>query len=107
MPFVLCGAPGSFQRAMELVLRGLQWEMVLIYLYDVIIASSDFTTHIDHLTQVFKRFRKYGLKLKPAKCKRFQTRVLFHYVSSDGIETNAELTDLVINWPTPTPVKEL
>jgi len=50
MPFGLCGAPGTFQQAMELVLRGLQWEMVLIYLDDVIIASSNFQAHITHLT---------------------------------------------------------
>ncbi|VDI47038.1 Hypothetical predicted protein [Mytilus galloprovincialis] len=50
MPFGLCGAPGTFQRVMELVLRGLQWEMVLIYLDDVIIASPDFESHISHLT---------------------------------------------------------
>lgn len=32
MPFGLCNAPSTFQRAMELVLRGLQWETLLIYL---------------------------------------------------------------------------
>lgn len=39
MPFGLCGAPGTFQRAMECVLKDLQWNMVLIYLDDVIVAS--------------------------------------------------------------------
>ncbi len=37
MPFGLCNAPSTFQRAMELVLRGLQWETLLIYLDDIII----------------------------------------------------------------------
>ncbi|CAC5376632.1 Transposon Ty3-I Gag-Pol polyprotein,Transposon Ty3-G Gag-Pol polyprotein,Retrovirus-related Pol polyprotein from transposon 17.6 [Mytilus coruscus] len=67
MPFGLCGAPGTFQRVMELVLRGLQWEIVLIYLDDVIIASPDFDSHISHLTQLFEIFRDHGLKLKPIK----------------------------------------
>ncbi|VDI15382.1 Hypothetical predicted protein [Mytilus galloprovincialis] len=97
MPFGLCGAPGTFQRVMELVLRGLQWEMVLIYLDDVIIASPDFESHISHLTHVFERFSDHGLKLKPIKCKLFEKRVLFlgHYFSARGIETNSGLTDTV------------
>ncbi|VDI16996.1 Hypothetical predicted protein [Mytilus galloprovincialis] len=109
MPFGLCGAPGTFQRVMELVLRGLQWEMVLIYLDDVIIASPDFESHISHLTHVFERFSDHGLKLKPIKCKLFEKRVLFlgHYFSARGIETNSGLTDTVKDWPVPSNVKEL
>lgn len=37
MPFGLCNAPCTFQRAMELVLHGLQWKTLLIYLNNVII----------------------------------------------------------------------
>lgn len=37
MPFGLYSAPSTFQRAMELVLRGLQWETLLISLDYIII----------------------------------------------------------------------
>ena len=37
MPFGLSTAPGTFERLMETVLSGLQWETCLIYLDDVII----------------------------------------------------------------------
>ncbi|KAK6172537.1 hypothetical protein SNE40_016172 [Patella caerulea] len=109
MPFGLCGAPGTFQRAMELVLRGLQWDHVLIYLDDVIIASDNFEDHVEHLREVFKRFRNFNLKLKSRKCKLCQDKVLFlgHYVSADGIEANKDLIAVVSDWPIPQNVKQL
>lgn len=64
MPFGLCGAPGTFQRAMECILKGLQWNMVLIYLDDVIAASRNMQEHIIHLKEVLQRFRESNLKLK-------------------------------------------
>jgi len=68
MPFGLTGAPSVFQRLMECVLKGLQFEIYLIYLDDVVIFSSTFDEHLVRLELVLKRFRENGLKLKPSKC---------------------------------------
>ena len=67
MPFGLCNAPGTFQRCMELVLRGLQWHTPLIYVDDVIICGSSVEEHLDRLDEVLTRFGKAGMKLKPSK----------------------------------------
>ena len=56
---------------MECVLKGLQWKMVLIYLDDVIVASSNLHELIVHLEEVLQRFRESNLKLKPSKCSFF------------------------------------
>ena len=37
MPFGLCNAPGTFERLMEITMRGLQWRTCLVYLDDIIV----------------------------------------------------------------------
>jgi len=39
MPFGLTNAPASFQRALDIILLGLKWQICLVYLDDVIIFS--------------------------------------------------------------------
>ena len=51
MPFGLTGAPSSFQRLMDEVMRGLPF--VSTYIDDVLIYSPDHATHRMHLQQVF------------------------------------------------------
>lgn len=52
MPFGICNAPSTFQRGMELVLRGLQLVTLLIYLDDVIITGKTFKEHLNTLGKV-------------------------------------------------------
>jgi hypothetical protein len=77
MGFGLCNAPATFQRVIQLVLRGLTWKQVLAYLDDVIVLGSDFQNHLGNLKLTLDRFRKYNLKLKPKKCCLFRKEVKF------------------------------
>ena len=49
MPFGLCNAPATFQRLMDCIMRGLNYEVCLIYLDDIIVfsPSADVPTHFD------------------------------------------------------------
>jgi hypothetical protein len=49
LPFGLTSAPACFERLMERVLKGLQWQTLLLYLDDVIVFSPDFDSHLDRL----------------------------------------------------------
>ena len=60
--------PSYYSKAMQDTLIGLE-DFARNYIDDVLIASYTEKEHLDHITQVFKRFHKFKMKLKLAKCK--------------------------------------
>ena len=46
MPFGLTEAPATFQRLMDLVMSGLNLEVCLVYLDDIIVFSVDVPSHL-------------------------------------------------------------
>ena len=108
LPFGLTNAPATFERLMELVLRGLQWEKCLIYLDDIICFGKTFPEAVDNLSQVLNKLKHAGLKLKPSKCDLFQDKVHFlgHIVSEQGVECDDAKIKTVQNWPQPTSASE-
>ena len=109
MPFGLCWAGSTFQRCMELVLRGLQWQTLLIYLDDVIVIGSSIEENLDRLDEVLRCLEEVGLKLKPSKCSLLQREVLFlgHLVSWFGVQPNPKLIQSVMEWKVTTNRKEV
>ena len=61
MPFGLKGAPATFERLMETVLAGLQWNICLIYLDDIIVLGRSFEDMVTNLKQVYDRLLAAGL----------------------------------------------
>ena len=103
MPFGLTNAPGTFQRAMDLILAGLRWSACLVYLDDVVVYSPTLEQHLVRLKLVLTCFAKAGLKLKWTKCHFAQTslRVLGHVVSKDGIGPDPDKLEAVNDFPSP------
>lgn len=108
-PFGLATSPSVFERLMEDVLRGLQWEECLLYMDDIIVPGSTFKEELTRLEHVFQRMRDANLKLKPSKCILFQRSVKFlgHVVSKEGIQTDPEKIESVQNWPIPKNAREI
>ena len=75
MPFGLSGAPSSFQRLMDKVLRGLSFATT--YVDDILVHSASEQEHKDHLRQVFQCLREAGLTLKGKKCHIDKTHVFY------------------------------
>ncbi|PIK60135.1 Retrovirus-related Pol polyprotein from transposon [Apostichopus japonicus] len=109
LPFGLCNAPATFERLMERVLKGLQWQTCLLYLDDVIVYGDSFEKTLKRLAGVFQRLREAKLKLNPKKCNLFRREVnyLGHVVSSEGIAPDPEKVRCVLEWPTPCSTTEV
>ncbi len=80
LPFGLFGAPATFQRLMDKVLRP-HSAYAAAYLDDIIIHSNDWQRHMEHLRAVLRALRVAGLTANPRKCAigRVEVRYLgFH-----------------------------
>ena len=86
IPFGLTNAPAVFQRYMEHCLDGLNGDIAMTYLDDVLVLGQNFEGHLENLRTVLRRFKEHGVKLRPKKCSLFQqeVRYLGRLVSSDG-----------------------
>ncbi|RXN36679.1 Retrovirus-related Pol poly from transposon [Labeo rohita] len=109
MPFGLCNAPATFQRLMDRVLAGMQWEICLVYLDDIVVLCKDVKEMLQRLAQVFERLRQANLKLKPAKCCLFRRQVVYlgQIVSEHGIATDPEKVQKIWEWPEPMSINEV
>ena len=109
MPFGLCNAPPRCQQLMDFLLAGLQWEICLCYLDDIIIYPRTFTDHLSNLRTVFERLRAAGLKVRLTKCTfcRSEVPYLGHIISKDGIKADPSKIAIVRDYPIPTTVKEV
>ena len=109
MPFGLVNAPASFERLMETVFRGLQWEECIIYMEDIIVAGDIIRQCLDRLEHVFQRLQEAVLKLKPSKCSfsRKSVQFLGHVVSENGIHTDSDKIAVVKIWPVPKTPKQV
>lgn len=109
MGFGLCNAPSTYSRVMNLVLRGLHWKTVLAFLDDILVLGKDFKEHLNNITDVFKRFRSFGLKLKPKKCVLFKQEVEFlgRTVNRSGLGIGQSYIDTMNNWPIPLCTKDV
>jgi len=94
MPFGLNNAPATFQRAVEIILSGEEWQSCLVYLDDVIVYAKTEEEHIGHVDHVLRLLREAGVTLRLPKCRIFRTTVeyLGHEIKPDRLGVMDALT---------------
>ena len=109
LPFGLCNAVSTYSRAIDLVLRGLNWKTVLAFLDDICVLGKSVSDHLNNLQEVFERFRYHGMKFKPTKCELFKKTMEFlgRQVSPNGVTITNHAIEVIRNWKKPTNVKQL
>lgn len=109
MPFGLTNAPATFQHLMTELFRDLVDVTVLIFMDDILIFSSDPAHHVDHVREVLKRLINNNLYVAIDKCEFSvtTTEYLGFIISPDGVCMSPEKVAAILEWPTPSNVKQL
>ena len=95
MPFGQKGAPATFQRAFDIILSGVRWQICLLYLDDVIVFARTHGEHAKHLHTVLSLLQSAGISLKLKKCSFIQLKVhyLGHLISPDKLSVAEAAAD--------------
>ena len=75
MPFGLRDAPATFQRLVDNMLAGIQYDYAMAYIDDITVKGEDVASSLTHLREVFRYIRTALLKLKPSKCELLRKEI--------------------------------
>ncbi|KAI5151822.1 hypothetical protein ENBRE01_2411 [Enteropsectra breve] len=109
MPFGLCNAPATFQRAMDTILQGINGEFVIPYLDDIIIFSKNKHEHQKHIRIVLGKLQEHNIILNPAKCKFYRSEIKFlgRLISKGIVKPDPDKISSIQNFEYPKTIKEL
>ncbi|XP_071944659.1 uncharacterized protein [Antedon mediterranea] len=108
LPFGLHGAPATFQRMMDQLLRKKE-SYAAAYMDDLVIFSPDWESHIHHLRDIFQTLKQANLTVKPAKCSFAHSKVHYlGYVVGEGmIRPQKTKVEAVVQWEKPKTKKDV
>lgn len=106
MPFGLRNASQTFQRFMHEVLHGL--DFVFVYIDDILVFSSSFEEHKEHLRILFQRLTLWGLRVKPSKCVLGVPSLDFlaHEISISGVRPSVDRAKPIQEFPAPATLQQ-
>ena len=108
MPFGLQGAPATFQRMMDQLIRGME-TFAGAYLDDLVIHSSTWEDHLRQIRAVLERLREAGLTAKPRKCQFAMSKCVYlgHVVGNGMVQPEESKVKAVKQFTTPVTKKEV
>ncbi|KAL5516825.1 hypothetical protein EMCRGX_G002246 [Ephydatia muelleri] len=102
MPFGLNGAPASFQRLTDMLVKRCE-EYAAAYLDDIVIFSQTWKEHLGHLKSILKRIGKANLTVKEAKCQFGMKQCVYlgHVVGNGMVQPEGSKVKAVKSFPQP------
>lgn len=109
MPFGLRNAPTTFQRALDIILSSVRWQVCLVSLDHEIVFSKNVYNHVTHVDTVQSPLHDAGLSLKLRQYFLFQHRVeyLKHVISSGKLVASDMHIDASRSFKFPSSLREL
>ena len=106
MPFGMCNASATFQRAIARALRNIvnrEGSMVMAYIDDIVIATETVEDHMARLREVFECLREAGFKMRVAKCDFIKSEIkhLGRVVSAEGVKPDPKAVAILRDWEIP------
>ena len=103
MGFGLTNAPATFMSLMNDVLRPFLRQCVVVFLDDILVFSSTWTKHLEHLDSVLSALQKNNLYCKPSKCQFGASTVKFlgHVLTGETIAPDDDKLTAVKDWKVP------
>ena len=108
-PFGLKNVGATYQRAMTTLFHDMMHKEIEVYVDDMIAKSKTEEDHVEYLSKLFQRLRKYKLRLNPNKC-TFGVRsgkLLGFIVSQKGIEVDPDKVKAIQEMPAPQTKKQV
>ena len=96
-------APTVFTYALSKIFSQELRTNLLIYVDDMICFHQSTAAHIEFLESIFRKFRKFKLRLHPAKLSLAMSSVSFlgYQIGPNGYTTDTSRTAIIKNYPTP------
>jgi hypothetical protein len=98
LAFGLTGAPATFQRAMNAMLKPLLRQCVMVFFDDILIYSPSFDQNLIHIRSVLDLLKQDDWRIKLSKCSFAQQQLSYlgHVISSDGISIDPAKIDAIV-----------
>ena len=106
MPFGLCNASATFQRAIARALQKIvnrKGSMVMAYIDDIVIATETVEDHMAPLREVFECLREAGFKMRVAKCDFMKSEIKYlgREVPAEGVKPDPKAAAKLRDWEIP------
>ncbi|CAM4950259.1 unnamed protein product [Rotaria socialis] len=108
LPQGIMNGPPTFQRTMHNLIGYGRWDCVIVYLDDILIFSTTFDEHVQHVREILSMLDKANFQVNPDKCNIAVREINFlsHTMNEKLIKPNGEKIKAITDLPAPTTLKE-